>query len=325
MRAFSRKAPRATLFDECCKYCPHYFVGSLFGALALQIHVQQIPDPLHGHVVVVVVQGGEGVLQNVRGVGQEDQGQHPLVHPVRVVDPLAQNGVLDLLDQLVLDGAVGHGVGRHVEEQEVLLLGRQNALLGQIFGQALADVLQLIAELEGVPGLAREVLDPGLNVLGVVGLLNVLEGLIQEDVSAGVRVFQGDLPTEEALASHPRPLQLDPAPEGQLNEDASPQSRGDAVVPEAGVALLVLEAQEQDFLHERESGLLGVPVVPILVLVVEVSVGVGLVLDQDIVALGLATPLDQSLSSVHGIFVAQILSLFLLFNDCVCECESTIN
>ena len=45
-------------------------------------------------VVVVVVEGRERVFQNIRGVRQEDEGQQPPVHPVSVVHPLAQHGVL---------------------------------------------------------------------------------------------------------------------------------------------------------------------------------------------------------------------------------------
>ena len=53
-------------------------------------------SPLHGDVVVVVVEGREGVLEDVRGVGEEDEGEEPLVHPVRVVHPLRKHGVLHL-------------------------------------------------------------------------------------------------------------------------------------------------------------------------------------------------------------------------------------
>ena len=61
-----------------------------------------------------------------------------------VVDPLCEHGLLDLLDEAVLLDAVGDWVGRHVEEQEVLLLRGEDALLHQVLGQPLTHVLQLV-------------------------------------------------------------------------------------------------------------------------------------------------------------------------------------
>ena len=65
-------------------------------------------------------------------VCKEDQGEHPLLHPVRVVDPLGQHALLHLLDQLRLLHVVRHRVGGHVEQQEVLLLCCQHTLLNLI-------------------------------------------------------------------------------------------------------------------------------------------------------------------------------------------------
>ena len=63
---------------------------------------------------------------------KEDQGEHPLLHPVRVVHPLGQHALLHLLDQLRLLHVVRHRVGGHVEQQEVLLLCCQDTLLNLI-------------------------------------------------------------------------------------------------------------------------------------------------------------------------------------------------
>lgn len=78
----------APLLDERCKDGPHDFIGALLGSFGLQVHVQQIPDPLHGDVVVVVVKWSKGILQDITGMGEEDQGQDSLVHSMRIVDPL---------------------------------------------------------------------------------------------------------------------------------------------------------------------------------------------------------------------------------------------
>ena len=60
------------------------------------VNVKNSSLPLHGDVIVVVVEGREGVLQDVGGVGEEDEGEEAAVHPVRVVHPLRQHGVLNL-------------------------------------------------------------------------------------------------------------------------------------------------------------------------------------------------------------------------------------
>lgn len=86
-------------FGEGRHHGPHEFVGVGLCALLLGLQLQQTVDPLHPQVVLVVLERGERVLQHVGRVGEEDQGEDALVHAVRVVDPLLQDGVLDLLDQ----------------------------------------------------------------------------------------------------------------------------------------------------------------------------------------------------------------------------------
>lgn len=85
---------------------------------------------------------------------QDDERQDALVHAVGVVDPLGQHGVLDFLHQFGLGGGVCERVGGHVEEQEVLLLGGEDTLLNEVLGKALAHVAELVAQFQGVPGLA---------------------------------------------------------------------------------------------------------------------------------------------------------------------------
>ena len=59
----------------------------------------------------------------------------------------------DLFDEPELGLRVGDRVGGHVEQQEVLLLGGEDALLHQVLGQPLAHVAQLVAQLQRVPRL----------------------------------------------------------------------------------------------------------------------------------------------------------------------------
>lgn len=54
--------------------------------------------------------------------------------------PFGEHGVLHALDQFILDVLIDEGMGRHVEEQEVLLLRGQNAFLDESLGQALTNV-----------------------------------------------------------------------------------------------------------------------------------------------------------------------------------------
>jgi hypothetical protein len=69
---------------------------SLFARLPLEVHVEQIPDPLHGDVVVVVAERRKRVLEDVGRVREKDEGEEAAVHAVRVVYPLGQDGLLDL-------------------------------------------------------------------------------------------------------------------------------------------------------------------------------------------------------------------------------------
>ena len=60
---------------------------------------------------------------------KEDEREHPLLHPVRVVHPLGQHALLHLLDQLRLLHIVRHWMSGHVKQQEVLLLCCQHTFL----------------------------------------------------------------------------------------------------------------------------------------------------------------------------------------------------
>ena len=62
----------------------------------------------------------------------------------------------------------------------------------------------LISQLERIPGLPAEILDPGLNRLRttVRRLLDVLQGLIQQDVAARIRVLHDHFPEQQTLAAH---------------------------------------------------------------------------------------------------------------------------
>lgn len=86
-------------FSECGHHCPHEFVGVGLGALFLRLQLEQSVDPLHAQFVLVVLERGEGVLQDVGRVGQKDQGKNPFVHAMRIVDPLLQDGLLHFFDQ----------------------------------------------------------------------------------------------------------------------------------------------------------------------------------------------------------------------------------
>lgn len=55
-------------------------------------------------------------------MSKKDEREHPLLHPVRVVHPLGEHTLLNLLDQLRLLHIVCHWVGGHIKKQEVLLL-----------------------------------------------------------------------------------------------------------------------------------------------------------------------------------------------------------
>ena len=74
---------------------------------------------------------------------------------MRVVHPFAEDSVLNFSDQFVFLDIVSDGVGGHVKQEEILLLCGQDSLLHQVLGEALADVLELVAQLQWVPSLSR--------------------------------------------------------------------------------------------------------------------------------------------------------------------------
>lgn len=63
---------------------------------------------------------------------------------MRIIDPFTEDGLLNLLHQPRLLEVVGDGVGRHVKEKKVLLLGGENPFLDKVLGQPLPNVLQLV-------------------------------------------------------------------------------------------------------------------------------------------------------------------------------------
>ena len=89
--------------------------------------------------------------------------------------------------------------------------------------------------------------------------------------------------------------QLDATSESQLNEDATSKATGDAVVPERRVALLVLQTEQQDLLHEGETSLLGIAVVDhfrSLVVAARVNVGLAVAASDVPIVLGATSSLN---------------------------------
>lgn len=50
---------------EGCQDRPDHLGAPGFGSFHLRVHIQQVLGPVHGHVVLVVGQAGEDVLQNI--------------------------------------------------------------------------------------------------------------------------------------------------------------------------------------------------------------------------------------------------------------------
>lgn len=91
-----RRGSEDRLFRERHEHRPQNFVRIRLGRLGFEVEIQQLPHPLHGHLIVVIIQRREGVLDHIAGVRQEDKRQHPLVHALWIVDPLGEHRILDL-------------------------------------------------------------------------------------------------------------------------------------------------------------------------------------------------------------------------------------
>eukprot|EP00053_Salpingoeca_punica_P023466 m.10194 g.10194 ORF g.10194 m.10194 type:complete len:307 (+) comp5152_c1_seq1:82-1002(+) len=272
-----RERVQAVLLEEGRHDCPQHLVCTRLGGFHIRIHIEQLPHALHGQLVVVVGERGKGVLQHVGCVRHVEQRQHTLVQPVGIVLPLREHTVLHLLDDALLGCGVCDGVCGHVEQEKVLLLRCQHALLHQSLCQALAHVAHVELELERVPGLAAEQLNPVLHTLGCVRRHDVLERLVQEDVAGGavaLCLLYEQLACGQATFPHAVLLQLDAVAQAELNKHAAAQTRGDAVVPEGCVALAVLDAEEKHLLHQRQAGKLCVGILALLIPVLSVG-GIG--------------------------------------------------
>ena len=80
--------------------------------------------------------------------------------------------------------------------------------------------------------LTTEILNPGLNGLGRLSLLDVPQSLVQQHVASGLVILTDHFPVGQTPPPHTSFLQFHTATQRQLDQDTSTQTRGDAVVPE---------------------------------------------------------------------------------------------
>lgn len=86
-------------------------------------------------------------------MGKHQERECPLVHSLRVVHPPLQDAVLKFFHESLFLRRVGDRMSSHVEQEEILLLSGQDALLNEVFCDPFSDISQLILQLEGIPGL----------------------------------------------------------------------------------------------------------------------------------------------------------------------------
>ena len=110
-----------------------------------------------------MAQGTERVLEHVGSVGGAHHGDGPHVAELEIIreelrraqdDGALGKHVADASAQIFLGAAVSDRVGGHVEEEEVSLLGAENALVDEAFAEPFADLFELVSYLHEVPSLA---------------------------------------------------------------------------------------------------------------------------------------------------------------------------
>jgi hypothetical protein len=106
--------------------------------------------------------------------------------------------------------------------------------------------IHLVAKFKRVPGFAAEVLDPRLPRFGRCRLFDVTQGLVEEDVTAGGVGLADQTTRGQGSLPHAGALQFDPPADAQFDQDAASKTRRYAVVPEGGVPLAILEAQQEN-------------------------------------------------------------------------------
>ena len=154
-------------------------------------------------------------------------------------------------------------MGGHVKEKEILFLCRTNTFLHQILCQSLTNVSQLVLQLCWDPGLpwqgkskiksaafseskgnmlmdfplTTKVFNPSLDSFWGIGVLDVLEGLVEENISSGGGALHNHPAIHETSSPIPTLLQFNSVPYSKFYQDATSKPRTDAVVPEWCVAL----------------------------------------------------------------------------------------
>lgn len=90
------RGQQSSLFSERHEHRPNDVVRRGLGRLRFEVQIQKLANASHGQIVVVVVKWRKGILQDIAGVCEKYKRQHPLLDSLRIVDPLAENGVLNL-------------------------------------------------------------------------------------------------------------------------------------------------------------------------------------------------------------------------------------
>lgn len=191
-------------------------------------------------------------------------------------DSALRENVPNAPPDFLLGTTIGHWVGGHVEKEEVALLGAKDALVDQALGEALADLLELVADLHKVPCLSCEfskilsafqVLSKSLGRFGGVGRPEMPRTTHQVNPGADAHLLARLHHFQSFIEQHltgqcvindfndaigqgePAPrgvfLHADAATKGQFYDNATAEGIGYVVVPERKVALRVAACQQR--------------------------------------------------------------------------------
>ncbi|KAI6751382.1 hypothetical protein HG531_006078 [Fusarium graminearum] len=203
------------LVDELRQVGPNTVLRGLLAKWPLTVVSEQVIGLRKGSLASLMAKGCKGILEDISSVGGANHGNG--AH-ITKLERLGADAAADLL----LGTTVGDGMGGHVEEEEIALLGTEDALVDKALCESFSDLLELVPDLHQVPGLAycsKRSCDAHL-----FALLHHLKGFVKENLAGEGVVYDFDVAVcEGESASRSVLFHCNATAEGQLDDDASSQ------------------------------------------------------------------------------------------------------
>ena len=151
------------LVDKLRQVGSNAILCSLLAKWPLAVVGEQVIGLRKSPLASFVAKGCKGILEDVSSVGGANHGDSAHIteferfgQELAAVEDDGSLGedVADAAADLLLGTAIGDRVGGHVEEEEIALLGTEDALVDKTLCESFSDLLELVSDLHQVPGFA---------------------------------------------------------------------------------------------------------------------------------------------------------------------------